>query len=340
MARASGLTASALRFYGDCGLLPPSLVDEATGYRYYTPAQCERAVLIQRLRGIDVPLPEVEQILAGDPTHAARVLDRHVAALTERARRAAAVAQELRGTLTATPPSDAAACVLEAAALAQAVDQVAGAAARDRSIPALSGMLLEAGDTALTLTATDRYRLATRSLALIRTGGATWSAVVGAAEAATAVRSLTAGELTVDRDGAGVRLTGATTVHLPTLDEQFPDYRAVLDGLSPARTRVLVSRAALLDLLESTPDAPLGLDIDATGLTPRRPGATRIPATVTGPPLHPAFDPAVLRPAVDSALGPDLMLDLAGPDQPVVVRSATDGDLTVLVMPMLDRPAA
>ncbi|HLS76065.1 MAG TPA: hypothetical protein VK083_04640, partial [Nocardia sp.] len=47
---------------------------------------------------------------------------------------------------------------------------------------------------------------------------------------------------------------------------------------------------------------------------------------------------AVLRPAVDSALGPDLMLDLATPDRPVVVRSATDGDLTVLVMPVLDHP--
>ncbi len=340
MARASGLTASALRFYGDCGLLLPSVVDETTGYRYYTQAQCERAILIRRLRGIDVPLPEVEQILAGDPGLAARVLDRHVAALTERARVAAAVAEELRGALTATPSADASTHVLEAAAFAQAVDQIARAAARDRSIPVLAGMLLEADDTGLTLTATDRYRLATRSLAPIRTGGAPWSAVVAAADAAAAVRGLTAGEITIDYDGIAVRLTATATLRLPTLDGRFPDYRAVLDGLAPVRTRVLVSRTALLDLLESTPDAPLGLDIDATGLIPRRPGATRIPATVTGPPLRPAFDPAVLRPAVDSALGPDLMLDLAGPDQPVVVRSATDGDLTVLVMPMLDRPAA
>ncbi|MBL2815669.1 MerR family DNA-binding transcriptional regulator, partial [Klebsiella pneumoniae] len=37
VARATGLTASALRFYGDCGLLAPAVVDEVTGYRYYTP---------------------------------------------------------------------------------------------------------------------------------------------------------------------------------------------------------------------------------------------------------------------------------------------------------------
>ncbi|MGV9749492.1 MerR family transcriptional regulator [Nocardia farcinica] len=42
VARASGLTASALRFYGDCGLLAPAVVDEVTGYRYYTPEQCAR----------------------------------------------------------------------------------------------------------------------------------------------------------------------------------------------------------------------------------------------------------------------------------------------------------
>src|SRR5690606_12450899 len=128
-------------FYGDCGLLPPSEVDELTGYRYYTPAQCERAVLIRRLRGIEVPLPDIEQILAGDPGRATQLLDRHVAALTERARQAAAVAEELRGALTAAPPIEAGAFVVEATAFASAVRQVAPAAARDRSVPVLAGML-------------------------------------------------------------------------------------------------------------------------------------------------------------------------------------------------------
>lgn len=338
MARASGLTASALRFYGDCGLLTPSVVDEVTGYRYYAPAQCERAVLIRRLRDIEVPLAEVAQILAGDPEQATRVLDRHVAALTRRARTAAAVAEQLRGALTGASPAGTA-VVVEAAAFARAVAQVADAAARDRSIPVLAGVLLEADETGLTATATDRYRLATRSLAPLRAGGEPWSAVVEAADLAALVQDDTGDELTVELDETGMRLTGRAPRHLPCLAEPFPDYRAVLDGLAPVRTRVLVGRRALLDLLESTPEAPLGLDIDATGLTPRR-SAAPIPAAVTGPSLRIAFDPAVLRPAVDCALGPDLMLDLAGPDQPVVVRSATDGDLTVLVMPMLDRQAA
>ncbi|WP_280506098.1 MerR family transcriptional regulator [Nocardia farcinica] len=340
MARASGLTASALRFYGDCGLLVPSVVDDLTGYRYYTPAQCERAVLIRRLREIEMPLPRIEQILSGDAARATELLDRHVAALRERARRAEAVAGELRAAFSAasTGPAEGAACVVDAAALAAAVAQVGPAAAREKTFPVLAGILLEADETGLTLTATDRYRLVTRSLALIRPGATAWSAVVPAAELAAAGHHLPSGEIAVTRDDTGVLLGAPGAGRLPVLDETFPDYRVVLDGLAPVRTRVLISRTDLLDLLDHTPDTPLGLDITPTGLTARRPGAHPIAATVTGPPLRIAFDPAVLRPAVDSALGPDLMLDLATPDRPVVVRSATDGDLTVLVMPVLDHP--
>jgi hypothetical protein len=35
-------------------------------------------------------------------------------------------------------------------------------------------------------------------------------------------------------------------------------------------------------------------------------------------------------------VGPEIMLDISAPDQPVVVRSATDGDLTTLVMPTIN----
>lgn len=59
LARASELTATALRFYDDCGLLPPARVDDVTGYRYYTPEQRERAVTIRRLREIGMPLDTV-----------------------------------------------------------------------------------------------------------------------------------------------------------------------------------------------------------------------------------------------------------------------------------------
>ena len=49
-------------------------------------------------------------------------------------------------------------------ALATAIGQVATAAGRDDTLPALTGIRIEIADDTLTLVATDRYRLAVREL--------------------------------------------------------------------------------------------------------------------------------------------------------------------------------
>ncbi len=56
-ARATRLTPKALRLYDELGLLPPALVDPASGYRFYDPAQLERAQLVAWLRRLGMPLP-------------------------------------------------------------------------------------------------------------------------------------------------------------------------------------------------------------------------------------------------------------------------------------------
>ncbi len=58
-ARLVGLAPSALRFYDDCGLLPPAEVDATNGYRYYDKSQQPRAQLLRDLREIDLPLADV-----------------------------------------------------------------------------------------------------------------------------------------------------------------------------------------------------------------------------------------------------------------------------------------
>jgi ankyrin repeat protein len=72
----SGLTARALRLYDEVGLLLPDLVDEATGYRYYTFAQLDRARLIATLRSAGVPVPTVAEIVDSDPPTAHVLVDR------------------------------------------------------------------------------------------------------------------------------------------------------------------------------------------------------------------------------------------------------------------------
>ncbi len=61
-ARASRLSAKALRRYDELGLLPPVRVDSSTGYRYYEETQLERARLVAWLRRIGMPLARVRDV--------------------------------------------------------------------------------------------------------------------------------------------------------------------------------------------------------------------------------------------------------------------------------------
>ncbi|MFI1014371.1 MerR family transcriptional regulator [Streptomyces sp. NPDC020965] len=74
-ARASRLSAKALRRYDELGLLPPASVDAYTGYRYYDATQLERARLVAWLRRIGMPLVTVQEVCdlyESDPAEAAR----------------------------------------------------------------------------------------------------------------------------------------------------------------------------------------------------------------------------------------------------------------------------
>ena len=83
-ARLARLTVKAVRHYDAEGLLVPASVDPHSGYRYYRPEQVRTATTIALLRGLDVPLPVVRQVLAA-PDDAAVA-----AVLTEQRERLAA----------------------------------------------------------------------------------------------------------------------------------------------------------------------------------------------------------------------------------------------------------
>ncbi|MEU7629073.1 MerR family transcriptional regulator [Nocardia sp. NPDC049220] len=327
LARASGLTASALRFYDDCGLLIPAAVDPLTGYRYYTEAQRERATLIRQLRAIDLPLDTIARILSDDAARARQLLDDHVDELARRARDAAHVVAAVKRSLGTGSH-----VVVSAAALADALEQVRAAAATTRGIPVLAGVLVEADANVLTLTATDRYRLCTRSVVAHRGRGGAWSRVLdpdGLGPTTAWLRG--EDEIIATPTEHFLILSGSNAEHRSAvIDAPFPDYRAVLSGLGPVRTRAVVARDQLLGILEKT-EATVQLAIDQTGITVSE--NNHLSATVTGSALTVYFDTATLLATVHTALGPDLMLDIAAADQPVLLRSATDGALTTLAMP-------
>ena len=61
-ARASRLSPKALRIYDELGLLRPVHVDEASGYRFYSPDQLERARLVAWLRRVGMPLARITEV--------------------------------------------------------------------------------------------------------------------------------------------------------------------------------------------------------------------------------------------------------------------------------------
>ena len=62
-ARMMGLSVQQLRNYSNAGLLTPDVVDEESGYRYYSFEQFHYIDRIRYLRGLDMPLSDIEQIL-------------------------------------------------------------------------------------------------------------------------------------------------------------------------------------------------------------------------------------------------------------------------------------
>ncbi|MGF0318953.1 MerR family transcriptional regulator [Nocardia fluminea] len=414
-ARACGLSASALRFYADAGVLAPALVDEVTGYRYYAPDQSASARLLRHLRAMNMPLPAVTALLAEpDPARALSLLDEHLADLDRhqgeiRAAAAAALAALLAthrsasgsgGSARRVPADDRGGARspfatvrnpdpergspgrrddvwVSGPVLAAAIDQVATATVADAEPAVLDTILFETDGSQLILTATDRYRLATRTVRLTRASAAVWDATVNADDlraTASWLRRRHAVAIRPHRDRVefrtaatdsliGDRVEGGepTTRHAAQSDDtrrycrrsthDFPDYRAMLAALAPVRTRVVLSRAALLDAMERADSPTVVLHTTSTGTVsaaaaagatceePEPAAARHLPqATVTGPAMTIYFAVTTLYPAVATAVGPDVMLDLIAPDQPVLIRSADDGDLSTLAMPRKPEP--
>ena len=67
--RRAGISVSHLRHYHEMGLLEPAYVDPESGYRYYAAAQREAAEVIAMLRSIDMPVRDIQRVLA-DPSEA------------------------------------------------------------------------------------------------------------------------------------------------------------------------------------------------------------------------------------------------------------------------------
>jgi DNA polymerase-3 subunit beta len=225
--------------------------------------------------------------------------------------------------------------------LADAVEQVLTATAHEPRMAVLAGLHIEASHEAIALTATDRYRLSTRTLVPARPAEQTWVGTVDGDDLRAAVATVRRSALVrieAVPHGIWLRMPEREDRHCRLLSEEFPDHRQMLASLGEVTTRATVSKDQLLRALEEHPGERVALHISSHGVNVRSPNDEHpgIPvlATVTGEALQIQFEMTTLYPAVSTAIGPDVMLDLRGHDRPVTIRSADRGDLTTLAMPV------
>lgn len=231
-------------------------------------------------------------------------------------------------------------------AFAAAVSAVAIAAGRDDALPVLTGIRVEIEGEQVTLAATDRYRLAIRTLrwAPIDPSLQT-TALVPARTLAEAAKSLTSGAevtLSLAADNAGEGLFGlagaqrATTSRL--LDGEFPKYRSLLPDSSTATATV--DAAALMDAvrrvaLVASRTSPVRLSFSPDGVSLEAGGVDEaeaheaLPGGFEGEPLTIAFNATYLLDGLSSLDSDEAQLAFTGPTKPAVLTgkpgdSATD----------------
>ena len=70
----TGLSVKTLRFYHEKGILNPSSVDDASGYRFYDTGKIEKARVIMRLRQMEFSIEDIAAVL-GECTDDANILN-------------------------------------------------------------------------------------------------------------------------------------------------------------------------------------------------------------------------------------------------------------------------
>ncbi|CQD16631.1 MerR family transcriptional regulator [Mycolicibacterium conceptionense] len=337
-AKLAGLTASALRFYDDAGLLHPEQVDAITGYRLYSEKQLARALQLRQLREIGMPLPAIGRFFSAGTQEAAQMIDDHVAKLAAEATAMQRSAATLKASL-----ADAAhlnLCTLSGPVLAAAIDQIVATTMHNADIPILNGVRLESNPDTISVTATDRYRLATRTLVPSQPSAASWAGTLAGDDlraVASRLRRSPIVTLEANEQTLGLRMVDSTVAHCRLLTEAFPDYKLMVSSLPAVTHRVTVEKKGLLKALEQQAPERIGLRIAASQPSVVLPDcAVELDGNASGPDLTVWFELTTLYPAISHALGNDLMLDLRGADQPATIRSADDGDFTALAMPCLN----
>jgi DNA-binding transcriptional MerR regulator len=341
VARASGLSVSALRFYDGAGVLVPAEVDPATGYRRYADEQVRAARLIAGLRRVGMPVSEIARAVLdlGDPAAVRRRLDQHRRRLEDGL--ADAQRELLRiHTLLDLEENLMTRITLPAAALAATIGAVRFAAGDDPELPQLGGVLAETTGQTLTLVATDRYRLAVASTPATVEGPPVRrllpvdfvDKLVSALRRGPVVLDLADGLVRAEVDGGAIEGVPVET--------DFPDHRRLVGDARQGVRRVTVDAATLRERIATAP-APARehngtpYEISVLGVDPA--GGLRLAAEgewAAEAGAHVAVNREFLLQALDAGGAGQLVLELDGPIKPLAVRVPGDDSRFSILMPV------
>jgi len=236
---------------------------------------------------------------------------------------------------------------IPAPALAATVELVARAASRDDMRPVLTGVLVNASASEMTMVATDSYRLAVKRTELESPIGGELEANIPA----KALRELGRIVASESVDSVSVSLLrnqaifGAGDIVLNTrlIEGQFPNFRQLLPESYEHDVRL--PRPELLEVTRRVSqlaqrNAPLRLsfapgELTIAASTPDVGDAEEtIPAAFEGEPLEIGFNPEFLREGIESVEGDEVLLRLISPLRPGLLQPVDNEDFRYLVMPI------
>lgn len=342
-AQAVGLSASALRQYGENGLLIPTEIEERTGYRYYSPDQQQRAIWIRRLRDAGLSLERIRTVLEGDAAGAATVLDGWLADAQERSASAEELVTDLKFSLQAridSNPTRRTSAQFDAMVLASAIRQVL--AASDNAGPDFDGVLIDVGPDGVAVTATERYILMGRMDVAKSVEGQPARVRFDPMAALEWLRARQRVELVIDAPIGRDHATGGAQAELRdskgdmlVLDprpDRFPSVHQFRQEGLDAPSRVLFEREELLRLLRSSEGQSVLLTSD--GRESRLSLKNQfISGAANGASVSLELSVHALVNIAHAAVGHELICDIGETSDAIAWRSPDQPDFVALVMP-------
>ena len=245
------------------------------------------------------------------------------------------------------PEVEGEAATLPAQPLAETIERVARAASRDEVRPILTGVLVQAEGAALTMVATDSYRLSVKHTSLETPLAEPLDANVPARALRELARVVASGghdsvEIDVSRNQAIFRVDGMA-LSSRLIEGQFPSWRQLIPESFEHEVRM--PRDELLEVCRRVSqlaqrNAPLRMafsegELKVAAETPDIGDASEsLPAPYNGEPLEIAFNPQFLIEGIESVDSDEIAIQISSPLRPGLLRPVGSEDFSYLVMPI------